>query len=101
VARASISWDQKSLMRTPRSSMSLTGKPPLKDDLTFIAEDTSRVRFAFPKECKARESEFPGIQKFYENMKEEKGVKEYLSSGRRLEYSNGIFRHYPELDRQE
>jgi glutathione S-transferase len=50
---------------------------------------------------KAREKKFPLIlTKFYPGIKEEKGIKEYLASGRRLGYSNGIFRHYPELDRQ-
>lgn len=63
--------------------------------------DVIRMYFAFPKEMKARQSEFPlllGI--FYAEFKEEKGIKEYLSSKRRLPYSKGIFRHYPELDRQ-
>jgi glutathione S-transferase len=60
-----------------------------------------RLYFAFPKELAARESEFPLIFSiFYPSFKEEKGIKEYLSSERRLAYSNGIFRHYPELDRQ-
>jgi len=57
--------------------------------------------FAFPKELKAREEEFPLIfSRFYPLIKGEKGIKEYLSSNRRMEYSMGIFRHYPELDRQ-
>jgi len=59
------------------------------------------VRFAFPKELEAREKDYPLIfTKFYPGIKEEKGIKEYLASGRRLPYSNGVFRHYPELDRQ-
>jgi glutathione S-transferase len=50
---------------------------------------------------KAREKEFPLIfTEFYPGIKEEKGIKEYLASDRRLDYSNGIFRYYPELDRQ-
>ena len=57
--------------------------------------------FAFPKEMDVRKKEFPELfGTFYENVKQEKGVKEYLSSKRRLPYSMGIFRHYPELDRQ-
>ncbi|KXL45933.1 MAG: hypothetical protein FE78DRAFT_147163 [Acidomyces sp. 'richmondensis'] len=56
--------------------------------------------FAFPKEMAARKKEFPDLLgTFYENVKTEKGVKEYLSSKRRLQYSMGVFRHYPELDR--
>jgi glutathione S-transferase len=57
--------------------------------------------YAFPKEMKAREGDYPLIfTKFYPEIKEEKGIKEYLSSGRRLKFSQrGVFRHYPELDR--
>lgn len=78
--------------------------------------------FAFPKEMEARKKEFPELLgTFYDNIKNEKGLKEYLASDRRLPYSMGIFRqvapfltslgdllilhvlnrrHYPELDRQ-
>ena len=37
---------------------------------------------------------------FYPGIKEEKGLKEYLSSERRLKFSMGLFRKYPELDRE-
>lgn len=56
--------------------------------------------YAFPKEMEARKKEFSELFQFYESLKEEKGMKEYLSSERRLPYSMGVFRHYPELDRQ-
>lgn len=56
--------------------------------------------FAFPKEMEARKKEFGELFKFYETLKEEKGLKEYLASGRRLPYGDGLFRQYPELDRQ-
>ncbi|KAK3047871.1 hypothetical protein LTR09_010696 [Extremus antarcticus] len=57
--------------------------------------------FAFPREMEVRRKEFPGmLGEFYEGVKSAKGLKEYLASERRLPYSMGIFRHYPELDRQ-
>jgi len=57
--------------------------------------------FAFPKEMEVRKKEFKDLLvTFYEGVNGEKGIKEYLASERRLEYSMGIFRHYPELDRQ-
>jgi len=59
------------------------------------------LKFAFPKEMEARENEFPLLlEKFYPSVQEHKGLKEYLASDRRQPYSMGIFRHYPELDRQ-
>lgn len=63
--------------------------------------DVCSLFFAFPKELAARKSEFPLLlEKFYAGIKEEKGLKEYLASDRRLKYSMGLYRHYPELDRE-
>lgn len=60
-----------------------------------------RVSFAFPKEVEARKKDYPLLfETFYPGIKEESGIKEYLASERRLKYSEGLFRHYPELDRQ-
>lgn len=57
--------------------------------------------FAFPKELEARKKDYTLLfEKFYPNFKEEKGIKDYLSSDRRLPYSMGLYRKYPELDRQ-
>lgn len=57
--------------------------------------------FAFPKEMDARCKDFPLlIGKFYTAIKEEKWLQDYIRSGRRLEFSNGLFRRYPELDKQ-
>lgn len=59
------------------------------------------LKFAFPNEFEAREKEFPTlVGKFYPAVKEHKGIKEYLESNRRLPFSEGIYRHYKELDRQ-
>lgn len=56
--------------------------------------------FAFPKEIEARKSDFPGVlEEFYSSFQQEKGIKEYLESGRRYKFSMCLFRHYPELDR--
>jgi glutathione S-transferase len=61
------------------------------------------LKFAFPKEMKAREEagEFPTVfTTFFASVPEHGQLKAYLESDRRKPYSNGIFRHYPELDRQ-
>ncbi|EME87271.1 uncharacterized protein MYCFIDRAFT_209463 [Pseudocercospora fijiensis CIRAD86] len=58
------------------------------------------AKYAFPKELEVRRKEFPELLgTFYESVKEEEGIKEYLASERRLKYSMGVFRYYPELDR--
>jgi glutathione S-transferase len=59
------------------------------------------LRFAFPKEMEARLADFPRLLGgFYDGVKHEDGVKEYLGSKRRLPYGQGVFRYYAELDRQ-
>jgi glutathione S-transferase len=59
------------------------------------------LQFAFPKEMAARMKEYPSLfTTFYPGVQGQDGLKDYLTSGRRLPFSEGIFRHYPELDRQ-
>lgn len=49
----------------------------------------------------ARKKDYPLLSEiFYPSFKEESRVKEYLASERRLKFGNGVFRQYPELDRQ-
>ena len=61
----------------------------------------SGLEFAFPKELEARKKDYPTLfNTFYPSVKESKGIKEYLGSERRKPFSMGVFRHYPELDRQ-
>ena len=57
--------------------------------------------YAFPKEMEARKSEYDLLfGTFYNSVEETSGVKEYLKSERRQPFGMGVFRHYPELDRQ-
>ncbi|KAH7117753.1 hypothetical protein B0J11DRAFT_90794 [Dendryphion nanum] len=68
---------------------------------TTVWQVLDGLKFAFPKELEAREKEFPTLfGTFYPNVREQSGLKEYLSSDRRKPYGMGVFRHYPELDRQ-
>lgn len=69
---------------------------------TTVWQVVDGLKFAFPKELKAREEEFPLLLGgLYEAVKADAGIAAYLKSERRLPYSQGLFRHYPELDRQE
>lgn len=81
------------------------GKYLVSDMLTYADTTLWQVmdglHFAFPKELEARSNDYPLLfGTFYPSIKEEKHLKEYLASDRRLPYSMGVFRHYPELDRQ-
>ncbi|KAF2172440.1 hypothetical protein M409DRAFT_35630 [Zasmidium cellare ATCC 36951] len=80
------------------------GKFLVGDKITYadttVWQVLDGISFAFPNEIEMRRKEFKELFQFYDDLKEEKGIKEYLASERRLPYSMGIFRHYPELDRQ-
>lgn len=58
------------------------------------------VCFAFPKctESLKESGKYDKVWSHYERVKNLKRIKEYLASDRRQEYSQGIYRHYPELD---
>lgn len=59
--------------------------------------------FAFPK-CMAvmkKSGKYDKVFALKERVEGEKGVKEYLASGRKEKYSIGVYRHYEELDDEE
>ncbi|KAK8199182.1 glutathione S-transferase protein-like protein [Phyllosticta capitalensis] len=58
--------------------------------------------YAFPNELAARKSDYPHIfDTFYPGIKNDEGaVSAYVKSDRRLPYSDGLYRRYPELDRE-
>jgi glutathione S-transferase len=68
---------------------------------TSVWHVLSGLLFAFPKELEARKKEYPTLfDTFYPSVQEHSGLKEYLASERRFPFNQGIYRHYPELDRQ-
>lgn len=68
---------------------------------TTVWQVLDGLKFAFPKEINARSKDYPLLfEKFYAGIKDENWLKSYISSDKRLPFSMGIFRHYPELDRQ-
>ena len=58
------------------------------------------VRYAFPRavERLREEGEYEKVWGLYERITDIESIKSYLNSERRLDYGNGIWRHYPELD---
>jgi glutathione S-transferase len=56
------------------------------------------LRYAFPRRMSTLAGQYPKIMRLYERVAALPELQAYLSSERRLPYSDGIFRHYPELD---
>ena len=57
--------------------------------------------FAFPRALEKLKPEFPKIFALHERVKARPKIAAYLESDRRQKYSNGIYRHYAELDEPE
>ncbi|KAF6805326.1 glutathione s-transferase [Colletotrichum musicola] len=60
------------------------------------------LKFAFPNALKRLEGsgDYKRVFELYDAVKERPKIKEYLASERRQMYSQGIYRHYPELDEE-
>ncbi|KAJ3488827.1 hypothetical protein NLI96_g2547 [Meripilus lineatus] len=69
----------------------------------FVEQVVDGLLFAFPKRVAALKAtgDYDNVFELYERVKNEKGIKEYIASGRRQKYANGIWRHYEELDGDE
>lgn len=61
------------------------------------------TKYAFPKtvEKLRKGGKYAGVFKLYDAVKERPNVKAYLESDRRVDYADGIWRHYPELEEDE
>ncbi|NHZ95498.1 glutathione S-transferase [Massilia sp. CCM 8734] len=58
------------------------------------------LRYAFPKAMKRLEGDYPGLVALHERVAQRPNIAAYLASKRRIAFNeDGIFRHYPELDR--
>ncbi|KAK9385272.1 hypothetical protein V1515DRAFT_540279 [Lipomyces mesembrius] len=80
------------------NGMYLVGKSLTYADTT-LWQVLEGIEFAFPKTVAKISKTYPLLSSnFRQNIREHKRLKEYLSSDRRLPFSMGIFRHYPELD---
>ncbi|KXF75477.1 glutathione S-transferase [Paramesorhizobium deserti] len=56
--------------------------------------------YAFPRAMKRYEEKYPALAALRDAVRERPNIKRYLTSERRLAFNEfGIFRHYPELDR--
>ena len=66
---------------------------------TSIFQLIAGLRYMFPKRMATLEKDCPGLVRIHDQVSALPGIKSYLESDRRLEFNtDGIFRHYPELD---
>ncbi len=80
-----------------RQGQWLTGERWTYADLSLF-HLVEGLRFAFPKRMASVARDCPKLLALHEAVANLPALRAYLSSDRRLSFSNGIFRHYPELD---
>ena len=56
------------------------------------------LKYAFPRRMAAVGGDYPQLMKLHDAVAALPELQDYLSSDRRIAFSDGIFRHYPELD---
>ncbi len=66
---------------------------------TSLFQVVEGLRYMFPRRMKTLEPDYPGLIRIRDQVAEIPGIRAYLQSDRRIAFStDGIFRHYPELD---
>ncbi len=65
-----------------------------------MAQIIAGLHYAFPRAIRTRMRGYPRLRALHEAVFARPNIRRYVNSGRRLAFNeDGIFRHYPELDR--
>jgi glutathione S-transferase len=66
---------------------------------TSLFQLVAGLRYMFPRRMTAIEGDYPGVIALHDRVAALPGIAAYLASDRRIAFNtDGIFRHYPELD---
>ncbi len=66
---------------------------------TSLFQVIDGLRYMFPKRMKTLEPDYPNLIRIRDQVADLPGIRAYLKSDRRIAFNtDGIFRHYPELD---
>ena len=93
-----LGYYEKVLKQNAKTGAFLFGKKACYVDLSMF-QMVEGLRYAFPKTMAKLEPNYPQLIALHDRVAVRPRLKRYLASPRRLAFStNGIFRHYPELD---
>jgi len=94
-----LGYFERVLNQNPAGPKHAVGKELSYVDLSLF-QLVAGLRYAFPKSMRRRASKWPRVLVLAEAVEQHPRISDYLVSDRRLAFSeDGIFRHYPELDR--
>lgn len=86
------------LNKNPKAAVFLFGKSASYVDLSLF-QMVEGLRYAFPRTMAKLEANYPRVVALHGRVAVRPRLRKYLASPRRLAFNtNGIFRHYPELD---
>ncbi|MCZ4094566.1 glutathione S-transferase [Sinorhizobium psoraleae] len=95
-----LGYFERVLRQNPRAGTHIVGDRLSYVDLSLF-QVVEGLRYAFPKAMRDYEANIPGLIALRDAVAERPNIRSYLASDRRLSFNEaGIFRHYPELDRQ-
>jgi len=93
-----MGYYEKILQRNGNAAPYLLGKQICYADLSLF-QMVEGLRYAFPRAMAKVEPSCPRVVAVHDRVAARPRIKRYLASSRRLAFNtNGIFRHYPELD---
>lgn len=94
-----LGYFERVLALNPRGSGFLVGSRLSYVDLSLF-QVLSGLRYAFPRATAKAERQHRRVTALHARVAERPRIAAYLASNRRVAFNeNGIFRHYPELDR--
>jgi glutathione S-transferase len=90
---------ERVLVRNPHGERHLVGRRLSYCDLSLF-QLVAGLRYAFPEAMARLQPRFPRVAALYDRVTAHPKIAAYLQSARRIAFNEqGIFRHYPELDR--
>lgn len=94
-----LGYFEKVLKRNPAASGFLVGAALTYADLSLF-QMIAGLRYAFPRAVRKLESQYPAVIALHACVSRQPRIAAYLASTRRIPFNeDGLFRHYPELDK--
>jgi glutathione S-transferase len=94
-----LGYFEKVLQQNPHGSKHIVGDALSYVDLSLF-QVVEGLRYAFPRGMKGHADKYPALTALRDAIAKRSNIAEYLQSDRRLAFNeDGIFRHYPELDK--
>lgn len=94
-----LGYFERVLEQNPAGGRFLIGRRLTYPDLSMF-QIVAGMRYAFPRAMAKLERKLPRLVALHDRVAERPRVAAYLASPRRIPFNeDGIFRHYPELDR--